>query len=131
MTFEFNVKKRREEVRSQKSLSTYSALKDWQNTPLIDYSQKIREFENGNDYQLLKGDMVKFENFFDALNQTELKKSVIAIFNYFESISCGVVEGVLDEGFVKRFFQTVFTLYYNDWILYIKVRRKTEDSIDL
>lgn len=97
LTYEFNVKKRREELRAQKSLTTYSAITAWLNNPLIEYSQEIRNFETGTNYILLKGNMEIFEKFFDNSDQGSLKKSVIAIFNYFETIACGISENIVDE----------------------------------
>lgn len=40
---------------------------------------------------------------------TEARIAFIVLFNYFESIALGVLQGIMDEDFMKAFFKTVFT----------------------
>jgi hypothetical protein len=125
LTFEFTVKQSREAKRTQQSQSTFGILSAWYNSPLIDYSKVVDQFEKTANYQLLKNNLDDFIVFYDDLSQSiELRNAVRGVFNFFEMIGSGIREGVIDEGFVRRYFEEVFILYYDDWIEFIKKRRQ-------
>jgi hypothetical protein len=128
LAFEFNVQKNREDKRVQKSMSTYNAISDWQKSPLVDYTKTIRAFENGEHKGKLRGSMKELDEFLDGAEQADLKKAIVSTINYFEVLAGGIGENIMDEEFTRRYFKTIFTLYYKDWIQWITHRRTTEDS---
>lgn len=131
LTFEFNVKKSKEDRRIQKSSATFTILSAWYNTPIVDYSKSISLFERGADYQNLKSHMDVFLAWFDSNEEAavELRRAIGGMFNYFEVIASGIRERVIDEQFVRRYYGDVFTDYYNDWIAFINKRREKSPSM--
>ena len=54
---------------------------------------------------------------------TEIRMSVIAIFNYLECIALGMEHGIMDEDFMKEFFKTIFRDYFQYYGSYIIFQR--------
>lgn len=133
LTFEFNVKKNKDDRRMQKSSSTFTILSAWYNTPIVDYSKAISFFERGANYQNLRNQMDGFLAWFDSNEKSavELRRAIGGMFNYFEIIASGIREKVIDEQFVRRYYGDVFTEYYNDWIAFINKRRENAPSMYL
>ncbi len=127
--FEFNVRKTRMDVRSAKSLTTFTAISAWHNAPLIDYSKQVKLFDRSNNYRLLLGDIKQFIVFFEHEDQAELYKSVHGIFNYFETLGIAVDMGIMHEEFVRKFFRNAFLKYYNEWLPYIVNMRSGAPSL--
>jgi hypothetical protein len=125
LAFEFNVKKSKQDRRSQLSQSTFSILSAWYNTPIVDYSKTISLFEKGANHKHLKNNIDAFLQWFDSDDKDaiELRRAIGGVFNYFEIICTGIKEQIIDEQFVKRYYEEVFNDYYNDWIGYINKRR--------
>ncbi len=55
--------------------------------------------------------------------QQEARIAFIVLFNYFEGISIGLQQGIMDEAFVKEFFRTVFIEYHQYFGGYIHYLR--------
>jgi len=126
LTFEFIVKKNRDERVSKLSSATFDILKSWYGSPLIEYLKFIYGFEKTEIFKLLNSDIGKFMAFFEGegSDSIEFRKSFNGILNYFEIICSGIKENVVDESFTKRYFEDVFYVYYDEWISLIKERRK-------
>jgi hypothetical protein len=53
----------------------------------------------------------------------EARASFVLLFNYFEGISIAVLQGIMDEEFMKEFFKTVFIeyhQYYGGYIVHLR-----------
>jgi hypothetical protein len=48
--------------------------------------------------------------------------------NFLESISLGVLQGIMDEEFIKGFFGSVFKNQYNTYIVFIEYRRREKQN---
>jgi hypothetical protein len=107
------------------SQSTFNILSTWYNEPLISHSKTIDTFEGGVNYASLKGNLSAFNVFYDSSSNDsiELRKAIKGILNYFEIISAGIKEGIIDEPFAKRYFSEIFIEYYDDWNAFIVSRR--------
>lgn len=133
LTFEFNVKKNKEDRRIQKSSATFTLLSAWYNTPIVDYSKSISIFEKSTNYDDLKKDREDFLLWFDSNEAAavDLRRAIGGMFNYFEIVASGIREKVIDEQLVKRYYGDVFKEYYTDWIRFIGKRREKSPSIYL
>jgi hypothetical protein len=58
----------------------------------------------------------------------DIRGALAAILNYFESISIGIEEELIDEVFVKRFFKTIFVNYKEKYEFYIKFRQSENEN---
>jgi hypothetical protein len=131
LTFEFNVKKSKLDKRAQMAQSTFNILSAWNTTPLIDHHKTIDTFEKSDKHALLKENIDEFMVYYnsDSIESIELRKAIRGIFNYFEIITSGITEGVIDEAFVKRYLSEVALEYYNDWNNFIGKRREKNPTV--
>lgn len=131
LTYESNQKKNRHDIRIQKCSTTYKAIGEWHTSPMIDYSKCCIAFAQEKDYILLKTDVKAFVIAFDKPKNIEFRKSLICIFNYFESMSVAVNEDIMDEAFMKKYFRNIFYAFYDDYINFIKERRENKKNEEI
>ena len=61
--------------------------------------------------------------------QPALRISFISLFNYFECMGLGIHEGIMDERFVRGFFERIFVEHHNKYGNYLAYKRnKTLDQ---
>ena len=123
LTFEATQVKNLTDLRQQRATTTYNAISQWHTSPLIDYSKVIFEHEKGGILLLINEDPNKFEIEFAKPEKFEYRKALIGTLNYFESICSATSQNLMDEGYLKNFFENIFFLHYDDYISFIRNRR--------
>ncbi|SFD76433.1 protein of unknown function [Chitinophaga sp. CF118] len=131
LTFESNQIKNRHDIRVRKCSATYNVIREWHMSPMMDYSKICKEFELKNEYQLLKNDIESFMQEFDNSINSEYRKSLICVLNYFESIAVAISEDLLDELFTKKYFRLIFLEFYDDYFFFIHERRKIKNDNEI
>lgn len=131
LTYESNQIKNRHDTRVRKSSATYNAMGEWHVSPMVDYSKICKEFESKNEYQLLKNDIEKFMQEFNSSINSEYRKSLICILNYFESMSVGIGEDLMDEVFMRKFFRKIFFDFYDAYFPFIQERRRINNDHEI
>jgi hypothetical protein len=126
MTYELNIKKNALDHRVRKGASTYSAASDWHKAPMIDYARISAKFLESPTYALLKTDIPNFFIEFAKDENIDQRKSLISILNYFETISVANNSEIMDDIFVQKYFKSIFYEYYDNYIVFINVRRKVK-----
>lgn len=131
LTYELTIGKNRQDIRIKKASSTFDAISEWHTSPMIDYSKIIQAFEDGHIFKFIKTDLDTFFIEFDKPEYLEARRALVCIFNYFETLASAVVEEIMDEGFMKRYFEHIFISYYDEYFEYVKERRirKNNSSI--
>lgn len=118
INYEHNMHKFNHDVQTQKELLTFSTASLAYKTETVLQLGQLHAFYNKHE--------LKFENNLMSDVYDEVKKdgdtniAMIVIFNYFESISIGMEQGIMDESFMKGFFKTSFIGIYNKFGCYIE-----------
>ena len=121
MKFKHDVKIFREKL-------SFNTATDWHKPPMVDYSKTLKKFLNKCKPLLEDNDSKKFHETIESESNEDEKQALIAVFNFFESIAIAVNQGIMDEGFIKKFFRSIFVQYYQDYSFYIDYRRRIKKS---
>jgi len=104
---------------------TFTVASKCHDTEMIGHFKAMKKFYFTHKDVIQKRDL---KNFHDSLEQDDATKtSVVAVLNYFECISLGIQQELMDETFMKDFFASLFRVHYNYYLPYIEFIR-TENS---
>jgi hypothetical protein len=131
LTYESNQVKIRHDIRVSKCSTTFKAMQEWNSASMIDYVKFCKDFQNRKEYKLLKNDTAAFIVEFEKSVNQEYRKSLLCILNYFESMAVGVNEDLMDEEFVKKYFENAFFEFYDTYYPFIKGLRKTKKNFTI
>ncbi|HEV8514235.1 MAG TPA: DUF4760 domain-containing protein [Cyclobacteriaceae bacterium] len=123
ITYEYNQRKFQYDVKNSRDILSFNISKEWHDPTLVGYSKTCHEFMRQCHKILKEVDANKLHEALEAPENGDQKMALLSIFNYFESISLGIKQGIMDEDFIKGFFKSVFTHYYNEYNFYILHRR--------
>jgi len=129
MSYESVQAKNQYDMHRQQLASSFEIINQWYKTPLIDYSSALGAFQQTSEFSLITTDVVAFYNIINN-DQKECRTALAGIFNYFEIICCALKEDLLEEEFIKRYFQGIFyRMYdlYHPYILYRRIDRGVPD----
>ena len=126
INYEHNQLKFKHEKKASRELLTFTTASKMHENELMNNFKVIREFYAENSQLFLESRW----NEIDALWKSSPNKrfSFIIIFNYFESISIGLEQDIMDETFMKEFFKTVFRDYLLKYGTYLDYERITHRS---
>lgn len=126
ITYEYNHRKHKNDTKHHRDLTSFNIATEWHKKPMVDYISVLSDFEKANQSVIKDEDSSAFQAVLE--NCKEEKVALFSMFNYFESISLGIKRNMLDEEFVKGFFKSQFTKYYNKYYFYIEFRRRSNNS---
>jgi hypothetical protein len=132
----------KEEVRYQETLNnaikaenirkikfSYDACSTWYKIDMALNVEKTKRFMQPFKNKL--HDAKELETFISALDHSiDDRKSLIAVLNYFESISLLILDNMVDEETVKKNFKTAFSTYYINLKKYIEHIQTIDSGIN-
>jgi hypothetical protein len=124
MKFKHDVKIFREKL-------SFNIATEWHKIPMVDYMQTLKKFLKKCEPLLKENDAKMFHETIENEENEDQKKALIAVFNYFESISLGVKQDIMDEEFIRGFFGSIFAQYFQEYAFYIDYRRRIKKNANL
>lgn len=128
INYEHNHVKFMHDKKSAKDTLTYNTACKMHDTNMLSHSKNVKLFYLNNKELFIAG---KHQDISDSLSaQEETRMSFLALFNYFEGIAIAIDQGIIDEVFMKRFFNSVFRDYYNYYdnhFVYIRKENKSSE----
>jgi len=128
INYEHNLRKFNHDIKIARETLSFTTATEWHKPTMIEhlktYSVKIKDLQKFID----SGNAKEFSDELSKPENDSLKASIICILNYFESISLGVKQGIMDEDFINGFFKSVFSIYYYDLNFFIQHRRKQRQN---
>jgi len=95
---------------------------------IITYMSTITKYALDIEKFTSKKDIDGFWNYLLLPENLEVRAAISSIFNYFESISLGIEKKLIDEEFVRQFFDSLFSDFYKEYGFYIDFRREKIDK---
>jgi len=126
LTFEYNHEKNIKDSEKSKSILTYNTAVDWNKSPITDHIILLTEHQDLMNPIIEKQDADLFWLFLTDRSKSyslPIRSALAGILNYFEYVSLGIEKGLIDESFVREFFETIFLKYYDKYLFYINFRR--------
>ncbi len=126
LTFEYNHKKNLRDSEKSKNLLTFSTAVDWNKSPITDHIILLTKHQAEINVFIEKQDATLFWEFLTNINKSyslEVRSALAGILNYFEYVCIGIDKDLIDEAFVRDFFETIFLKYHEKYLFYIKFRR--------
>ncbi|HTN38158.1 MAG TPA: DUF4760 domain-containing protein [Arachidicoccus sp.] len=127
LNYENNQIKIKNDSKVSKEILTFSTATKSYDSHMTQCFAKIHLFYDENINLLQNGQHGLFEQKINA--DIEVKSAWLIVLNYFECICAGIDQGIMDEEFMREFFQTIFKNYqrmFSNYIDYLRRERKTE-----
>lgn len=102
-------KTKEEESQKVRKLLTMERCLEWYR--MSDKTGKSRAFIKKHKELLNTANREEFVKIIEDENSAESRAAIMAVLNYFENLSEGVLQGVLDEAYLKEIFKTMFLKY--------------------
>jgi hypothetical protein len=121
INYEQNLLKFKYDKKSLKETLTYNTSCKMHEPEMMRHSMAIKKFYDDNIQIFRENRCAEIENLLKE--DTGVRLSFIIMMNYFEAVSVGIEQGIMDERFIKEFFKTIFTNYltrFGSYIEYIK-----------
>ena len=121
LNYEHSQLRFRHDVQVSREILTFTSSCRMHEAETIEHFRLLKSFYDDNRSLFQRGDYAEVHYCFKKSQQARI--SFIVLFNYFEGISIGVQQGIMDEAFMKEFFKTVFTeyhKYFNGYIDYLR-----------
>ncbi len=128
LNYEFTSSKARRDYEAARELLTFNTASEWHKAPIKDYQRTSIGFENTFIASSAVRNVADFEVFIDNPANLEFRESLKGILNYFESSSIAANKGLIDRGFIKEFFYSIYKIYYRDYLFYIERQRVVKNN---
>jgi hypothetical protein len=129
INYEHNHKKNITDISEKRKHNAFMAAFEWHKPNIVEHLKVTKEMYTANKSLI---DESKSGEFYNKLEEDpKARAALVSIFNYLESIAIGCKHDIMDEKFVKDFFNTLFIEYFNDYGFYIEFRRKKTGSNDI
>lgn len=125
---ENQIKTQKESNRQNLAKYTYEICADFRKPSMMDCIETTRVLiKNQEKLFASKDKMKEFDNYLNDEKNSNERKSLVLIVNYFESVSAMALAGDLNDEIVKRLFGTLFTVYYKKLQYYIDYKQTLEN----
>lgn len=128
LSYEYNADKNRIDSQKQKDSLTYNAAVEWHKPPIIGYVKTIVKHDPAMKSFIDNKDGEKLFKY--LTDNLDVREAVGGVLNYFETITLGVEQGLIDAIFIRKFFESIFISYYDEYDFYITYRREFVDKSD-
>lgn len=126
LNYEYSQIKFKHDIKTSKDVLTFNTASKTHDPAMIKNFRAIKEFYIKNKHLISEN---KLDVFHTLLNDdSDTRVSFISILNFFECLSLGIKQGIIDEQFTKQFFKTMFNEYFKYFGTYIEYTRKQFDS---
>lgn len=124
---ENQIKTQQESNRQNLAKYIYDICADFRKPPMKDIIENARTLLE--DQKDILNNENRIQEFVQYLEENkELRKSLVLLINYFESISAMVLAKDLNDDIVKRLFGNLFIIYYNKLKFYIDYKQQSVPS---
>lgn len=128
LSFEYTWFKNLKDSQGSKESLTFNTAIDWHKSPLKDYIIKIVVSEPAMKEFFDPPDGEKLHSYISAAENIDVRAAIAGLFNYLETISIGIEQKLLDEKFMKLFYEGVVISFYTEYKFYITYRREQIDK---
>ena len=125
VNYEHNRNKFQHEIKSSQELLTFNTAAKMHDVDFMLNSSKVRKFYVANSQLFTEKKWKELET---QWNDTGIRTAFMTLLNYLEAISIGINQNIMDEDFMKAFFETMFRSYYLKYIGYIDHLRMENNS---
>lgn len=124
---ENQIKTQKESNRQNLAKYTYDICADFRKPPMMDCIENTRILLKEQSELLKQENIEKFNDYLNNPENSNFRKSLVLVINYFESISTMALVGDLNIEIVKRLFGTLFIVYYKKLCHYIDYKQTLEN----
>jgi len=126
LNYEHNQLKFRHDIKVSRETLTFTTSCKMHEAETILHFKTLKGFYDNHRGRFVTGNFIEVQRAFK--DDPNARTSFIVLFNYFEGISIAVQQGIMDEGFMKEFFKTVFIEYHKYFGGYINHLRNESKS---
>lgn len=127
INYEHNQIRFKHDVKTSREILTFNTACKMHDMEMINHFRAIKAFYQENKNLFVQNRCDEIDKLLKG-EKADTRISFVVIFNYLETISIGVQQGIMDEDFMKEFFKTVFRDYYKFYGTYIEFSRKEYNS---
>lgn len=131
LNFEFASSKSKQDYKATRELTTFNTANEWHKSPLNEYQKESIRFEK----KFIDSKAVRtandFEGYINDPDNLVFKESLKGILNHFECVAIGTYNGQIDKDFIRRFYKSIFRIYYVDYLFYINSLRSVKKNEDI
>ena len=131
LNYEYAQRKFKFDIKSSRDLLSFNIAIEWQKEFLSKNTFELYKFYIKYKSLLENGLMQDFQNELDKDENEEFYNSLLTVLNFLESVCLGVKQGIMDEDFIKGFFQSVFSVNYSRYKVYIEYRRNLHQNANI
>lgn len=128
LNYEYTQRKFKHDVKSGKDVLSFNIAMEWQKEFMTKCCRNLDDFYEKNKKLLEDGKNREFHEELCKPENNDAYYALMSIINFFESISLGVKQGIMDEEFIKGFFRSIFFSEYNKYKNYINYRRQVKQN---
>jgi hypothetical protein len=111
LNYEHNQLKFRHDIKVSRETLTYNTTCRMHEAEMIRHFKTLKGFYEDHRLLFSRGVYPDIQKLFR--DNTEARMALVVLFNYFEGISLGVLQGIMDESFMKEFFKSIFVEYHH------------------
>ena len=124
INYEYTQRRFKYDIKTSQNLLSFNVVLEWQKDYMTKHTNDLRNFWMKHKCFLEDGMPRKFQEELDKPENDGPYTSLMVVFNFLESVSLGIRQGIMDEEFVKGFFQSMFIKQYHRYQPYIEYRRR-------
>lgn len=128
INYEYAQRKFKHDIKSSKEVLSFNIAMEWQREYMTKNLEILREFYLKHKCLLENQNCNEVQSKLDKPKYNDHYTSLLVVLNFLESVSLGVKQGIMDEEFIKGFFESVFALQYSRYNSYIEYRRSTKNA---
>jgi len=128
LNYEYSQIRFKHDSKTSRDVLSFNVANEWHKVNMVEAQKVAKKFLRKCQPLLLDNNAKKFHDELEDERNENRKAALISIFNYFESLSLGVKQGIIDEQFIRGFFGSIFESYYNEYIFYIEYRRRVKKN---
>jgi hypothetical protein len=124
--------KDQEDGNRSRNAIAFNLINQWQILPFADYRKdifKMEKIDGGTKVLIEKENAGDFALKLTDANYAHYRSSLFCILNFFEHIAISIERDVVDEQYLKDFFQSIFVDYQQTYRFYVAYERKKEPTI--
>lgn len=118
LNYEHTHSKFKHEVKNTRDTLTFSTACKMFTTEMMKHSTKVKNFYMTNSHLFKERRWRDVDSIFEK--DADIRLSYIIMLNYFEATCIGIEQNIVDEDFLREFFEPIFINYYNRFGTYIE-----------
>lgn len=134
LTFEYNHHKNLRDAERLRNQLTFNTAVEWNRPPISEHIRLLTKYQRELNPYLETKDAKLFWQFLTDERREyslQLRSALAGILNYFEYVSLGIEKGLIDEAFIREFFESIFVKYLENYLFYIEFRRAENEFSEM